>query len=182
MSDELFDGEEITLEEILDAREKRVSMQQKILETYPNSSLLVATMNIPGPIKNSIGLMAIFVETVAYIEHQLADVVPNVRICHSKKTGAEYYLAVNLLPEKLKKKMIQIEESYKYGRLFDLDVIWFDEKFKNISRQVLKLPSRKCLICQKDAKECGRSQQHSIEELQNKIYEMVSIGKEQYND
>ncbi|WP_207940464.1 citrate lyase holo-[acyl-carrier protein] synthase [Candidatus Enterococcus lowellii] len=179
MSDELFDGEEITLEEILDAREKRVSMQQKILETYPNSSLLVATMNIPGSIKNSIGLMAIFVEAVAYIEHQLADVVPNVRICHSKKTGAEYYLSVNLLPEKLKKKMIQIEETYKYGRLFDLDVIWFDEKLKNISRQVLKHPSRKCLICQKDAKECGRSRQHSIEELQNKIYEMVSIGKEQ---
>ena len=43
---------EVTLTDILDARERRVRRQQQLLERYPQT-LLCFTMNIAGPVKNS---------------------------------------------------------------------------------------------------------------------------------
>ena len=44
----MFNGEKVTLLEMLDAREQRVATQKELLETAPEASLLSATMNIPG--------------------------------------------------------------------------------------------------------------------------------------
>lgn len=71
----------------------------------------------------------------------------------------------------IKKLTVQIEETHPFGRLYDIDVYGMDGK--GISRQELGLPVRKCLICDKDAKICGRSRSHSVEELQQKVYEII---------
>ena len=44
----MFNGEKVTLLEMLDAREQRAATQKELLETAPEASLLSATMNIPG--------------------------------------------------------------------------------------------------------------------------------------
>ena len=46
----MFNGEKVTLLEMLDAREQRAT-QKELLETAPEASLLSATMNIPGEVK-----------------------------------------------------------------------------------------------------------------------------------
>ena len=55
----MFNGEKVTLLEMLDAREQRAATQKELLETAPEASLLSATMNIPGS-KNSPTLTAVF--------------------------------------------------------------------------------------------------------------------------
>ena len=51
-----------------------------------------------------------------------------------------------------------------------MDVI--DVNFEKLSRKSF----RKCLICEEQAQECGRSRKHSIEELQEKVEEILENG------
>ena len=53
---------------------------------------------------------------------------------------------------------------------------------KSISRSDLDLPSRQCLICEDDAKACGRSRKHSIEEMQAAITHLIENERENVND
>ena len=67
----------------------------------------------------------------------------------------------------IKNITVAIEESCELGRLFDIDVI--DISFEKLSRKSF----RKCLICEAQAQECGRSRKHSVEELQNRVEEIL---------
>ena len=61
----------------------------------------------------------------------------------------------------------EIEETHPIGRLFDMDVIDTDG-------QKLSRPSyRKCIICGCQAQECARTRNHTVEEMQAKIEEML---------
>lgn len=51
-----------------------------------------------------------------------------------------------------------------------------------ISRSDLNLASRRCLICEDDAKACGRSRKHSIEEMQAAITQLIENERENVND
>lgn len=66
----MFNGEKVTLLEMLDAREQRAATQKELLETAPEASLLSATMNIPGEVKNSPTLTAVL-EVIDEVEQQL---------------------------------------------------------------------------------------------------------------
>lgn len=182
MSKDLFDGPTIILPEMLEARESRAAAQKEILTANHDAALLSATMNIPGPVKNSPTLKKIFEEMIETIESRLF----NVSVAHlyrSKKTGPEYYLAVSLTSQELKKQMVTIEETHPYGRLMDLDVLWLEDgDIKSVSRQELGLPRRRCYVCQQDAKECGRSRKHTIAEMHQAIATIINNGKGHCND
>lgn len=64
-----------------------------------------------------------------------------------------------------------MEETHPLGRLFDVDV--YDEAGSGISREELGSPVRKCLICEKDAKLCGRSRSHTVKELYERIESII---------
>ena len=85
----------------------------------------------------------------------------------NENTGNELFISTNSLAKKIKNITVAIEEGYDLGRLFDIDVI--DINFEKLSRKSF----RKCLICEEQAQECGRSRKHSVEELQNKIEEIL---------
>lgn len=177
--DDLFNGPDISLEEMLESREERAAMQQELLHADNQSSLLCATMNIPGPVKTSVKLEEIFKTITEAIEQELTGISPNANLYWEKNTGLEYYLLLPLAPQELKSKMVQIEEQHPYGRLVDLDVLWQEgDKIKSISRQELGFAPRRCFICDKDAKECGRSRAHSILEMQQAIAEIVEKEEE----
>lgn len=132
----MFNGEKVTLLEMLDAREQRAATQKELLETAPEASLLSATMNIPGEVKNSPTLTAVFLEVIDEVEQQLLDQVPIVNFYRNEKTGPEYYLAVSLAPQELKQRMVKIEETHPYGRLVDLDVLWGNEELKAFIEEI----------------------------------------------
>lgn len=74
-------------------------------------------------------------------------------------------------PMNLKKITVSIEEKNELGRLFDFDVL--NTKGENISRIQIGLQERKCLLCNENAKGCGRSRKHSIDDLLNKVNQII---------
>lgn len=150
---------EVTLMQILDARERRVAKQKELLQRF-GKTLICFTMNIPGPIKVSPQIEAAF---------RIGDFgLRRFGVLHqedtSAETGFEKFYVVNGDPYTIKRACAMIEDNGLYGRLFDMDVL--TPEGKKISREELDLPRRKCLICDKDAAICGRSRTHSVEELQ----------------
>ena len=71
----------------------------------------------------------------------------------------------------LKSATTDLEEHHPLGRLWDLDVI--TASGTGLSRLQLGRPARRCLLCSRPARECGRSRRHSLPELLGKIRNMV---------
>ena len=164
-------GIEVGIDEILNCREKRVAIQNEMIRKY-NKPVISFTMNIPGPIKTNNEIKKVFDIGKNLILEKLKE--NNIEILEiqelNENTGNELFISTNLLAEKIKNITVVIEESSELGRLFDIDVI--DVNFEKLSRKSF----RKCLICEKQAQECGRSRKHSVEELQNKVEEILSKG------
>ena len=161
-------GVEVGIEEVLMCRERRVDIQNEMIKKY-NMPLISFTMNIPGPIKTNQQIKKAFDIGKKLILEKLKE--NNIEILEIKEldenTGNELFISVDSIAEKIKNITIAIEESSQLGRLFDIDVI--DINFKKLSRKSF----RKCLICEEQAQECGRSRKHSIEELQEKVEEIL---------
>ncbi|MGM0124743.1 holo-ACP synthase CitX [Enterococcus sp. AZ194] len=183
MYNSLFDGPEVSLPEMLAARENRAALQKELLESCPQQILLSATMNIPGAVKTSKELETIFRCVTDEIEAVVMEIIPLANVYRNEKTGYEYFLLVPLEKKELKQQMIEIEEEHKYGRLVDLDVLWLEEGEVNVlSREALDYPKRTCFVCKEDAKICGRTRAHSVEEIQKEISQLVERGRMQAND
>lgn len=146
---------EVSLLEILDARERRVQKQQELLQKY-GKTLICFTMNIPGPVKVSPEIEAAFRIGDAML--QRFEVLYQEDT--SANTGFEKFYVVQGDAEQIKAACSLIEDGSPYGRLYDMDVM--TPEGKKLSRTT----PRKCLICDKDAAVCGRSRAHSVEELQ----------------
>ncbi|MBQ9403555.1 MAG: citrate lyase holo-[Synergistaceae bacterium] len=162
-------GNEINLEQMLARREVRAREQQIFLAKY-NSPLISFSMNIPGPIKTNELIRRAFdigeillLDSLAKIHAEILD----FRETH-EDTGDELLLAVKSTPETLKDIAVNIEETSPIGRVFDIDVI--DQQGNKLSRGTF----RKCLICGKQAQECARSRNHSVQEMQQAIEELLS--------
>ena len=164
-------GIEVGIEEILDCREKRVTIQNEMIKKY-NKPVISFTMNIPGPIKTNNEIKKAFDIGKNLILENLKE--NNIKVLEiqelNENTGNELFISINSLAEKIKNMTVAIEESCELGRLFDIDVI--DINFEKLSRKSF----RKCLICEEQAQECGRSRKHSVKELQDKIEKILSKG------
>ena len=164
-------GIEVGIDEILNCREKRVAIQNKMIKKY-NKPVISFTMNIPGPIKTNNEIKKAFDIGKKLILENLKE--NNIKVLEiqelNENTGNELFISTHSSAEKIKNITITIEESCKLGRLFDIDVI--DVNFEKLSRKSF----RKCLICEEQAQECGRSRKHSVKELQDKIEEILIKG------
>ena len=164
-------GIEVGIEEILDCREKRVTIQNEMIKKY-NKPVISFTMNIPGPIKTNNEIKKAFdIGKNLILENLKKNNIEILEIQElNENTGNELFISTHSSAEKIKNITITIEESCELGRLFDIDVI--DVNFEKLSRKSF----RKCLICEEQAQECGRSRKHSVKELQDKIEEILSKG------
>ncbi|MDO4712274.1 MAG: citrate lyase holo-[acyl-carrier protein] synthase [Peptostreptococcaceae bacterium] len=165
-------GKPQTLEDILAHREERARLLTEIMEEY-SGTVLCYKLNIPGPIKNNEYLAEIFSEgrqaIYEVLQKERTRIVCDGRI--RSDAGDEWHLVVEDDPQELKRRMCRIEEEHPYGRLFDIDVM--SKQSGAVSRKDLGLPERGCLICSRRAVECGRSREHSVQELQQKIHEIL---------
>ncbi len=158
---------EVTLLEMLDAREKRAFRQQTLLREYHNT-MLCFTMNIAGPIKNNALIRRGFELGKQFLKEKLysSHIQPIYFEETNEVTGNEAYYIFQESPFTIKKITSDIEDESDLGRLFDMDVL--DSDGKKIDRTELGLSPRLCLICQKPAKDCARSRTHTVSELQSK--------------
>lgn len=162
------EGFPVELEDMLACRERRAENQRKLLEKY-HTPIISFTLNIPGKIKTSKKLRALFDKGLNQIHLTLASLHVEIlaeNVVHAN-TGDECLMTIEGNPKIIKEKMTALEESCPVNRLFDIDVI--DEHGNKLSRKV----PRKCLICNQQAQICSRSRKHSITELTEKIKTLV---------
>lgn len=194
----------LTLMDLLDSRENRVNHQKELLERFTyrdiekclNVALVSMTLNIPGPVKDR----PEYRKALETGLHRLKAMLESESILYEEFrpliTGPEGYLALGSISPvqtgeefamEIKKAAVAAEEADALGRLFDMDVLVIDEAAKpdenghfrltdirSISRSQLGAEPRKCLLCGENAKACARSRAHSMDDLLNKINEILS--------
>ena len=162
-----MDETEVTLQEMMACRERRADLQRELLERY-STPVVSFTMNIPGPVKTDREIRKAFsIGKEELLSHLMGFEVNDMREVHYK-TGDELLLSVKADARALKEITTEIEEETRFGRLFDMDVL--DVTGEKLSRPVF----RKCLICGAQAQECARSRKHSVQELQEKVREILT--------
>lgn len=152
---------EATLQEILEARDRRAEKQKNLLKQY-GKTLVCFTMNIAGPVKYSPLIAEGFAIGCSQLEAQLTGMPILYEQRLPRHTGCEAFYVVDAPAEKVKAQTLQIEQGSHLGRLFDMDVIAPD------GQKLSRSEDRKCLICGRSARECGPRRAHSVEQLQEK--------------
>ena len=150
---------EVSLQEILSAREDRVRQQQRLLAEY-GVPLICFTMNIPGPVKDTPLIRRGFQAGV----DQLEKAIPQEKIlcCHiwEQPVGCTAFYAVAMAAGELKVLCTDIEETHPLGRLFDMDVLDTD------GRKLERKTERCCMVCGAPGRTCAARRLHPVETLQ----------------
>lgn len=158
MQDGVRNMREITLCEILDARERRAALQKRLLSLY-HTALISFTMNIAGPIKNTPLIRRAFEYGMSHLTSRLPKSKVLFESSLSEPQGCEAMIVVDLSAEVLKDICVSIEESSCLGRLFDMDVI--DSTGKKLERK----KERACIVCGKVGRECAAGRLHAVGEI-----------------
>ncbi len=164
------------LDKILKARDERwnramlaIAAVDSLPRSEGSSALVLATMNIPGPEKDSPLISRSFDLALMDLRAALKGETEEIHLLLLEKgTGdAGPYAFFRTIGEmnsrELKIALSHFEESHPIGRWLDLDVRRLDGSA--VSRENLSLEPRKCFLCDRNAKECSRSRQHSLREL-----------------
>ncbi len=166
-----FNNENIpTLADVLFNRDQRENSIKYLGDYYKDASILCFKLNIPGPQKNNQAIKSIFNIGVNEIQIKFIDEKILFENIKDDFTGPEYFLVIDKDPISVKKKMVDLEENSYFGRLYDIDI---KSNGRNITRELLGMPSRTCFICDNDAKICARSRAHSVDEMINFIEIMI---------
>lgn len=170
----MYDGPITSLEQILDSREQRAVRQREWVDAH-SLPLVSFTINMVGSIKkNHIAKVAFehgYKAIVnACVMSEMAILKTDIK---EESTGYELLVVVDTCDiHLLKNIMVGIEETHTLGRLFDIDVICKD--YRPISRNAIKRPKRRCLVCEQETTSCIRQQSHSMEDVIKKMTELIN--------
>ena len=151
-----FKTEIITLQQILDAKEYRCNVQQRLLSKF-HLPVLSFTMNIAGEIKQTPLIELTFDYGIQSILNFLGP--PLHRSVLRRPTGCEAFFVYEKTAEEIKQACIKIESASPVGRLFDMDVIDID------GRKLSRPNSRTCIVCGGPVAPCSRSRAHGLETI-----------------
>ena len=151
---------EVTLYQMLAAREERAVRQQELLERF-GKPIISFTMNIPGPVKDSPLIRRSFRWGLARLEEAFPR--PLYRETKEEVTGCEAFFVIDGDAEAAKGICTQIEDDTPIGRLFDMDVL--DETGAKLDRSLVDGKSRNCIVCGAPGRGCASRRVHSVPEL-----------------
>lgn len=156
---------EVTLEEMLRAREDRVRRQEAMLRRY-GGPLISFSMNMPGPVKDSPLLRRAFRAGRAQLEAGLRAWSLPVLAQEERlaSTGCEGLYAAAGPAEKVKELCVSIEEGSPLGRLWDMDVL--SPGGSRLAREAVGGRPRGCMVCGKAGRGCASRRLHAVSELQ----------------
>ncbi len=167
--------QEITLNDILTAREERVAIQNALLAEY-HTPVVSFTMNIAGPVKvtalsHRAFLWGMEQLRLGFLQNKMKVLKDFSR---SLPTGDEGYFAVDAPAEAVKALCVEIEDrdADAAGRLYDMDVIGLDGKKLERDRE------RYCIVCGKPGRDCASRRLHSVAELQTKTKGILHFALE----
>ena len=162
---------EVTLPEMLDARDRRAEAQRRLLAER-GLPLVSFTMNIPGPVKNNPLYRRGFDEGLRLLEQSLdtAGIARASAETLHAVTGNEYLCAVDAPAEAVKAICTRIEDESPLGRLFDMDVIAPD------GNKLARKEERRCLVCGAVGRGCASRRLHSLDELKTAVTKLLTEG------
>ena len=156
---------EVTLPQMLEARERRAALQQELLRAH-GLPLICFTLNIAGPVKDTPLIRRGFEAGCGLLESALRQnripIVEQRRI--TEPTGCEAYYVVRAKGRTAKALCARIEDSCPLGRLFDMDVL--DEKGQQLRREQVGGDARNCIVCGAPGRGCASRRLHTVEQLQ----------------
>lgn len=176
--------ETVSLEDILAAREARVRRQQELLAAWPDAALLCLTVVFPGPVKRDKRSVRVGEAGVTAVREAFATSILFEEI-RDLETGFEAFFVVDASPQEAKLRACAIEDTHPWGRLMDIDVL-IDAPHSlgmtgeepgmttPLSRATIGLPERRCLLCDRPARECMRARTHTLAELLSRIDALLS--------
>ena len=148
--------------------EKRLQIKIDMCTGIELSSIL------PGWPKIEAGLMNIFDFTLEQLRRKLnarADLVLG------DEAGLYAFLQSQTAPIEAKLICMEIEDSFIWGRLLDVDV--HDLQTRSIlNRRQLAISQRKCLLCDKDHDICMRGKHHTLSDLRAEAHRRINIFKD----
>lgn len=148
----------VELEHMLAARDRRVDIQNSMLEAGGGECCVAClTLNIAGEVKRTPMTKMLFDRGVSGFEG-LGFEVEDSRLIDGF-TGSEAFWLVREDAGRVKKCLEEIEDSFPAARLFDFDVLAAD------GAKLSRAESRRCLICDRPAAECARSRAHGLESI-----------------
>ncbi len=159
----------ITLDQLLESRDRRAAHQKDLLGRYPGKSLLCMTVQLPGAEKRNALSLRIAAAGVAAIREAFG---PSYEELQDLETGYEAFFLVPMPPQEAKRRCCTLEEIHPLGRLMDIDVLGPDGI--PIERAALGLPPRPCLLCGRPARVCMRAKNHSQAELLAEIRRRIT--------
>jgi holo-ACP synthase CitX len=161
---------EITLDMLLESREKRWHLQRQLIQDNPGLTLVCLTVIMPGNVKRNAQSLVVAHAAVEAIQEAFGQSIQWQRE-QDLSTGYEGYYLVDMSMIACKRLACEIEDNHPLGRLFDIDVI--NTHVEPVSRSVIGREGRKCLLCDQDARYCMRNHTHTRDELQQKIQQMI---------
>lgn len=164
----------VTLNEMLDCRERRAGRQKAILSRF-STPLVSVTLVWPGKVKDTDAARYVMEQALRALDNALAKQNILYRHCEYFTTGAETIYSVMMDAAALKQLCVRLENTHPLGRLWDIDVI--DKNNQPVSRFAIGLPARCCLLCAEPAHICVRSRTHNLNHLLNAIYQKIDEFK-----
>lgn len=163
-------------EQMIKSRMASEGERKYLIDEIPDySSLVSASLRIPGPIKNNEDLSEIFEKG---FKSFISDFDVKKRIFWDIATGPQAFVIVNSDAQIVKTAAVKFENETPLGEIFDIDVyIVHDDTLGPLRRADLHLQPRKCLICKKTAEECIKERNHSVDELQKHISDLIVNNK-----
>ena len=166
---------EITLDQLLQARDNRYARQLALTKDWPDRTLVCLTVVLPGPVKRDARSLKVAAAAVDAVREVL---VPVYRELYDLETGYEGYFIVDGALLDVKKACCGIENEHPYGRLMDLDVIEpTGETVAPVSRDRVGEKPRRCLLCDRPARECMRAHTHSFVEIVQTIDKILGFAE-----
>ena len=156
----------ITLEQLLQSRDERAALQQRLLAEHPGCTLVCFTVQLPGSEKRNALSLSIAEAGLKALQEFFGEALQT----RDLETGFEAYFLVPLQAKEVKRQCCELEERHPLGRLMDIDVIGPEGP---VSRTEVGFQARKCLLCDQPARVCMRARTHTSEELLRRIEQMV---------
>ena len=166
--------EEVSLRQVLDARERRAAKQRELLGSF-GAPLVVLTVNTPGPVKRFAAADRVFCAGCCEVRRVLGAHAHELLM--DLPTGMEGYWSPAISAEAAKRLCCRLEETLPYGRLLDLDVL--DESGAPMSRTALGFAPRGCMVCGRPGAYCASRRIHPLPEIVAAFERMAAaIGEE----
>lgn len=170
----ITDNREACLQDVLKFRDYKADSIRSFLDKYPGCQMISLGLNIPGANKEYEAANKAFHAEISHVKaalHDLGVVIVNMKHIKSVAGNSMIFAVRGKSASEIKRDMVNIEEHHPLGRIFDIDVM--NENGNSISRDSLSLPPRRCFLCEKDAKDCGRSRTHNITELSAYVNRLI---------